>query len=277
MHKVWFSLVAVLTFSLAAHAWAEPRGSKKDPVEQANVELFDAIKSGDIEVKVIAKDSSKGNVLIQNKTQKRLRIQLPEALAAAPVMAQVGFGNGINAGNGLNAGRQGGAANQTLGVGFQGGVNGNNFLNGGNNRGPGNNVGANPFAFPGGGIFDVEPEQVRKIKMTAVCLEHGKRNPNSKIKYQLIPLESYTSNSQTLELVKMLDRGEIDQSSAQAAAWHLENGLTWEALAQKSYFSGENIALAKKVVAEAEKRATAKKSQSPSLAGSKQSGSRSGQ
>ena len=35
------------------------------------------------------------------------------------------------------------------------------------------------------------------------------------------------------EMVKMLGRGEIDQKSAQAAAWNLENGLTWQQLAAK--------------------------------------------
>jgi hypothetical protein len=34
-------------------------------------------------------------------------------------------------------------------------------------------------------------------------------------------------------VIKMMVRGEIDQHSAQAATWHLQNGLTWQQLARK--------------------------------------------
>ena len=67
---------------VAAHA-ASP--VKRAAAEEARVvELFDGIKSGDIEVKVIPKDAKEGTVTIRNKTGRLLAIKVPEALAACP-------------------------------------------------------------------------------------------------------------------------------------------------------------------------------------------------
>jgi hypothetical protein len=35
------------------------------------------------------------------------------------------------------------------------------------------------------------------------------------------------------EVIKLMCRGQVDQHSAQAAAWHLQNGLSWPELANK--------------------------------------------
>jgi len=35
------------------------------------------------------------------------------------------------------------------------------------------------------------------------------------------------------ELIKLMCNGQLDQHSAQAAAWHVQNGLSWEDLANK--------------------------------------------
>jgi hypothetical protein len=85
----------------------------------------------------------------------------------------------------------------------------------------------------GGGMFNVEPEKVAKVKIVTVCLDHGKKDPSPHVPYKLIPIDSYAKNGQVTEVVKMLSKGEIDQHSAQAAAWHLQNGLTWDELVHK--------------------------------------------
>ena len=85
----------------------------------------------------------------------------------------------------------------------------------------------------GGGFFNVAPEKVAKVKLVTVCLDHGKKDPNPRVPYKLIPIESYAKSTEVAEVVKMLVRGEIDQHSAQAATWHLQNGLSWEKLAAK--------------------------------------------
>ena len=45
----------------------------------------------------------------------------------------------------------------------------------------------------GGGLFNVPAEKVGKIKVVTVCLEHGKIEPNSRVVYELRPIESFTS------------------------------------------------------------------------------------
>jgi hypothetical protein len=203
--------LAVLAASPSRRAASEPTGEI--------VGLFEGMKSGDIEVKIFPKDSTEGTVTIKNKSGKPLTIKVPEALAAVPVAAQFGGGmmGGMDGGGGM------------------GGMGGGQGMGGGMMGGGGGMMGAGMGGMGGqaGGFFNVAPDKVVKGKITAVCLDHGKKDPNPRIPYVLIPVESYAKNAEVTELLKMLVRGEIDQHSAQAAAWHLQNGLEWEELAQK--------------------------------------------
>jgi hypothetical protein len=119
----------------------------------------------------------------------------------------------------------------------------------------------------GGGMFDVGPDRVGKIKVATVCLEHGKDDPNPRVAYELKPLEEFTDKAEVIEVCKMLGRGQLDQSTAQAAAWHLTDGLTWAQLAQKvrvkhldgrveMYFNGRQLNLAMQTVQVAHHRAS---------------------
>lgn len=118
----------------------------------------------------------------------------------------------------------------------------------------------------GGGFFNVAPDKVGKIKVTTVCLEHGKQEPNPRVAYKMVPIESFTQNAKTIEVCKMLGRGELSQNVAQAAAWHLQDGLTWEELAAKDrvhlsngytekYFAPQELMVAARAVAVAANRA----------------------
>ncbi|MCA9102178.1 MAG: hypothetical protein KDA63_13535, partial [Planctomycetales bacterium] len=57
--------------------------------------------------------------------------------------------------------------------------------------------------------------------------------PRPAIAYQLKPIDQYTERSEVVELVKMFAAGQVPKRVAQAAAWHLENGMSWEELAAK--------------------------------------------
>lgn len=212
----------VFTLSAFAADPATPISSKSSPSSKAIkadepqaelTELFAAAAKGDIEIKLIVKDSTTGQVIITNKTNKPLTIQLPEAFAGVPVLAQFGGagGGGLGAGGGGNQAQQG--------------VGGGGFGGGGGGFGGGGGG--------GGGLFNIGPEKVGKLKFKAVCLDHGKLDPNPRIPYEMRPIESYVSKGEVIEMVKMLAKGEIDQHSAQAATWHLNNGLSWNELAGK--------------------------------------------
>lgn len=266
--RAWRWLVGSLCCGLAAisaQAQTTSTGAAKKP-QAETVEMFAAIKSGEIEVKVFAKDSTGGNVLIKNKTNKPLTIKLPEAFAGAPVAAQFGGGGGNNNNNNNNNNNQ----NQGFGGGFGGG-GGGGFGGGGGGQG-------------GGGFFNVPAEKVGKLPFVAVCLEHGKNDPSPVVAYELKPIEEFTNKQEVIELMKSFGRGEIPakmQHVVQAAAWHLENGLSWDYLAVKigvkhidgrkePYFTTEQLQQAVLFTAEANRRAEEVRAKSP------QSGSLSG-
>jgi len=199
--------------------------------QDETVELFSAIEDGKLEVKLIPKDSTTCRVLIQNKTDKPLNVSLPDAFAGVPVLAQLQFQpNNVNNFN-ANLNRNPNNAAQQLGIGNPFGNNlpgnqGNQFFN---MQGRGNNLG------PGFGRnfapFNVAPEAVGQLKLASVCLEHGKPDPRPKMPYEIRPIESVTEKAELGELCRMLGRGQVGQRAAQAAAWHLNNDMTWEQLA----------------------------------------------
>ena len=177
------------------------------------VELFDAIKSGDINVKFIARNSREAKVMVKNNTKEALSVKLPEVFAGVPVLAQGGrIGGGGNRNRGGNSrGNNQNSQNQGVGGGFGGGGGG----------------------FGGGGAFSVPPERVGEIEVTTVCLEHGKKEPRTQVAYEIRPLDSFTKKPEVHELMKMMTSGEFSQRAAQAAAWHMMDGMTWEQLANK--------------------------------------------
>jgi len=205
-----------LLLALASAGISSAEVTRPAPIEHATsssaVDLFEAIEAGHISAQLIPQDSTKGTVLITNTTGQPLTIKVPSAFAAVPVLAQRrGGGAGFGAAGGNVGGASGGS--QALGSGISGGGGG------GGGRGV--------------GFFNIGPERVTKLKMVAVCLEHGKTEPSPRMAYELAPLSRVTDDSVVTELVRMLGRGEIDQRSAQAAAWHLANDLSWQQLAAK--------------------------------------------
>jgi len=111
------------------------------------------------------------------------------------------------------------------------------------------------------------------LQIAIVCMEHGKKDPNARVKYEIKPIEAFAKNEASAEVLKMMADGEIHRDIAQACAWHLENGLSWEELASKDkvvssfggysekYFSLKQISFAQKVCAEAKSRAEELKKQ----------------
>ena len=104
----------------------------------------------------------------------------------------------------------------------------------------------------GGGFFSIPPEQTRKIDVALLCLDHGLRDPSSSKPYKMVPASDHIDNPAVVELLKAFGRGELNHDAAQAAAWHLNSGLSWDELAaklsgtrrsfsRKPYFSADAI------------------------------------
>lgn len=184
------------------------RGSETPTkAEPREVELFAAIESGDVDVVLIPRDSKKVTIQVANKTDKPLTVRMPEAFAGVPVLAQLFPPPGGGGGGGLFPGGGGGGAPQALGV-------------------PGGG-GANPLF---GGVMNIPPGKIVKVKRPAVCLEHGKPEPGPRIAYRIAPLEEATSASGVRELLAQYPLDRSNQRIAQLAAWHLANGMSWKQL-----------------------------------------------
>ncbi|MCA9249359.1 MAG: hypothetical protein KDA42_19690, partial [Planctomycetales bacterium] len=203
------------------------------------------IDRGDVVVKFIPRDETKAQILVENKTKRPLTIRLPDAFVGAPVLAQFnGFGNqrGNNngGGNGFQFGNQQGGGNQSVG----------GQLNGGNN-----------------GFFNIPPERTRRLVAACVCLDHGKPNPNPRIPYTMMRPESHLDRPEVVELLRAFSRENLDRRAVQAAAWHLNNDLSWEELAdmttgrqrliggEEPYFTVRELKAAKSIAAHAQEAA----------------------
>ncbi len=247
--RIWRPLPLAVTVALMLLASAlyaaddsKPRKAGQYNPQNETVEMFAAIQSGDIAVKLIPKDSTLSRVLIENKTDKPLNIKLPDAFAGVPSLAQIGTGTA-----GRGAGR-GGGRGQAVGGGMGMGGMGMGGMGGGM-----------------GGFMNVAPEKVGQCKVTTVCLEHGKVEPRESMHYDIKPLDTVTTKPGVRELCQMLGNDQANQRAAQAAAWHLNNGMSWQQLAAKSrrhadgssepYFSQEEIQLGMQIASAAERTA----------------------
>ena len=235
--RIVLSITALSVFSLLSTS-TQAEGIGKG--EAINIGLFEAMDAGHVDVKFIPRDAKQANVLVKNLTDKPLEIRLPKTFASVPVLGQ-GMGMG---GMGMGGGG--------MGMGGGGGM-------------------------MGGGFMRVPPERMKKIAVNTVCLEHGKKDPNPKVAYKIIPLEQFTDDPQIKIVCEALGYHQITQNTAQAAAWHIMDEMSWQDLAKKNrvesryvgnipWFSAIELRTAAAVVQEAARRVKQQAERSPSEA-----------
>lgn len=250
-------------------ASAASRAPRKRPItkpgfdpDAQRVPLFSGVKDGALDARMIAKDANGGNVLIENKTDKPLTVEMPPAFVGVHKQFDDNLGGGgLDGGGGLGGGGGGG---QSVGGGLGGGGLGGGGLGGGGLGGGG-----------GGGFFSIPPERTVSLPFQSVCLEHGKADPSPKADYRLVPVEEYTDDPVLQELITMVGTASrFDREAAQAAAWHLTDSMSWRELAAKAqqrlgglspipYFSRASLFRAQRIVAQAAARAREREDQSP--------------
>jgi hypothetical protein len=113
----------------------------------------------------------------------------------------------------------------------------------------------------GGGMFSVPPDTTVRVPFQAVCLEHGKTDPDPTMRYELIPVSQFTQDPQLTALLSLIGTHAVDHAVAQAAAWHLSSKMGWDELANKrsteigfeayAYFTPEALFRAQTLVSEA--------------------------
>jgi len=220
----WSRSLFLLTAASVIGVWAcEVRAARPAldaQGEREQVELFAGIAQGQLDVKIFPRDSRESRLLVTNRTDRPLAVVLPDSFAAVPVVAQFQNAAGQPRGN---------KEHQTIGMApplnnNMGGPIFNNLAVPG-----GNNLGA-----PAGNrfFFNLEPEKVGPLKLRTVCLAYGKAEPNPRVPYEVRPIEAVTCQPGVREVCRLL-ASNVDQKALQAAAWHLNNGLTWDQLKNK--------------------------------------------
>lgn len=197
---------------LAAFASVSDAGKPVIPAQKpvkdlAAVPLFEAMDAKQVDVKLVHKDETAGNLLVQNATDQPLNLQLPEAFIGVHVLNQDPFqfdlGNQNSQGNGQSQGGQvtGGGAN-------------NNTTN---------------------GFFSVPPGKIVRVPVRSVCLEHGRPTPSARMEYRIFPVARFSRDPALLQLLAAVASGRTPQKAAQAAAWHLASDKSWKQLADMKF------------------------------------------
>ncbi|MDO5580291.1 MAG: hypothetical protein Q4G69_04100 [Planctomycetia bacterium] len=223
-------MLAMGIFSAASLSFSADKGSaasKEAKTNHRQVNLFNAMEQGLVDVKFVAKSTMDSTLTVKNKSGEPLVIDMPSAFAGVPIVAQFdapggfggfggnqgGFGGMAGMGGGAGGGSSQSSANQSVGGGMGGGMGGGGM---------------------GGGAFFIAPEKSVSEKVRIVCLEHGKKDPRPSVKYQIVPLDCFTKNKTTQVLCQMLGDPNIDQYAVQAAVWNEENNVSFNEMSQKT-------------------------------------------
>ena len=237
-------LFAALSLSVLLATPAFARGPQTVAASETQ-DILAAEAAGLVEVKFIPNDSRSAQVVVTNRSNRPLTLTMPAGFAGVPVLAQ--FMNQQGGGAGFGAGGIGGTPQNVGGGGMQ---------NGG--MGIGGQAG-------GGGPFSLPPERTRTLRVPTVCLEHGKREPSPRVSYKMTALDTCSQDPRLQDVMAALASGVISQKVAQAAAWHLSSGRTWEQLSAEMismaggdpdvpFFSQAELAAARRFVEESSRR-----------------------
>ena len=236
-------------------------------------DLFEAEAQQLVSLRYIPNNAKSAQIIVTNRTRRPLTLRLPDAFAGIPVLAQMGgMGGGGNQGGFAAGGIGGGPQTTAGGAGGLGGQGMNGMGGGGMGMG---GVG-------GGGAFSIPPERSRTFRVPTVCVEYGKHEPSSRMPYKLTKSETFSSDPKLTYVLESLGRGELSQKVAQAASWHIANGLTWEKLAAEKidhaggipdepYFSQAELVMAYRLVAVATEEARRRQPSGQSEASAKNS------
>lgn len=194
-------LAASLCCGAAALAQGKPEnGDHVEPVaRQEPTDFFSALENKRIRVCFVAHDEKHCSVRVGNTGQRPIELRLPPAFVGEPVTDN----------------RFGKYRRRTQAVG------------GGFYYEP-----PELMARDDDGAFLCVPAgETVELKVTTVCLDPGLPEPRPDLPYEIKPIESCALNPAVQELCRMLSQPTISQKAAQAAAWHLDDGVRWAVLA----------------------------------------------
>ena len=183
------------------------------PPDTQTVQILDAVKSGDLNVTVRGAGESRVKFTIQNKTSKRFNVVIPPGLVAASAAGQGGFqsmGLGVPTANLGSFGAFRG--NRTETAGFR----------------------AMPASAPAPQGLAISPNQTIDVAVPSVCLNFGLPTPTARNVFSLKDVESYSPDARVRRALKSLATLGTSQTVAQAAMWHVCNGMSFDQIARQN-------------------------------------------
>ncbi|MCE9556082.1 MAG: hypothetical protein K8T91_22265 [Planctomycetes bacterium] len=192
------AVVGVLTTTPSVIHAADPAR-----IAESELDLFDAREKGQLAVRFVPASERKGALTLSNRTRTPLAIRVPDTLGAVPVLAQFQ------------------PPAQIIGLGVPGARNNQVFR------------AAALKAERPVRVVQLPPRAEISIALKGVCLEYGKRTPNSRMRYDLVPVQQVATDARLVAALQSLADESYDQQAVQAVAWHLANGLTWKSLRGK--------------------------------------------
>ena len=210
---------------------AASAGEPSDPVPAADtpietVRVLDAEKSGLLAVEVRGAGQDSVRVQLKNRSGKQLRVVLPPGLVASNAVAQPGGGGGGGPGGG-------GGGFQNMGL----GAVGNQAGGFGQFAGRAANSGFQsvaPDAAEGDKAAVIVPVgQTVDFPIPAVCLNFGAPTPTAKNRFRLVDVDDYSTDARVRKSLRALATYGTSLGTAQAAMWHVCNGLSFDELLAK--------------------------------------------
>lgn len=227
---------ALCLICISAFAARVPAADTTQPAPRV-VELFDAAKSGEIQVTLIARDAKHASVQLHNPTDAPLVVRTPSVILAQPrpiVPAIDRFRDDEDEKKEKQP--------QMIGMPFPQGPWGQRppQVDMWGRQNQQNQFQRNPFDGPNG-FFNVPAGKTVRLKLTAVCLQYGRRDPNPRVVYDIKRFEDVVDKPEVRKLLEGLGTGKYEQTEAQIAAWHWTEGMSWRELADVKirYMNGQ--------------------------------------
>ena len=209
--------------------WAGEDQAAPAASEGLEVELFAALKSGQLQVVTVPHSYSVMTMRVRNNTRQALKVLLPKSFAAIPTarwqtqqaLQRQGRVPSLSDGYVIDPNGSQGLAGSLAGPWVYGAPSG---APGGVNQ---------PAGDPNAPLWwTLAAGQQMQIQVPCFCLEFGKPDPNRRIPYQMVELQDLNNRPAIQELLDRFSKGDLDQRIAQLAAWHIANGVSWQTLAQ---------------------------------------------
>lgn len=177
--------------------------------EADGVCLYDALETEQVEVRFIAVNGAKSNIVISNLTDEAIDIRLPDAVVAVPAAKADE--------ESLNPKRRRRDSSKIESQAVGGAI----VTNARSSRSVDDG---------GSALLKLAPKKTRRLKATIVGLEFGKAVPNARVEYELVRPESKVDDARLMELFRQLGSNQVHPFIGQAVAWHLTDDMSWSDL-----------------------------------------------